>query len=92
MAAGYARIEKGCVSESRWALGAVADRPILLSEIEKLMVGEKPSKALATQAHDLILTLIKPIDDASSSRSYRLQTAANLTRRWVLSLLEVDGA
>lgn len=87
MVAGTGRCDgAGSIVHCRLAMGAVADRPVRLPEVEQLLVGQRPDQALADRANELVRQLIEPIDDVRSSADYRLAVAGNLAAQFVLSL------
>ena len=77
----------GVVQGVRVAMGAVADRPVRLLEVEALLEGRRPSPALADEALAITQRSIKPIDDIRSNANYRRTTAGRLVRRFVLELV-----
>lgn len=86
MVAGHARITDGKLADVRWALGAVADRPIRGTAVETLLEGTAPTAELAAEAARIMRTEISPIDDVRSTAYYRSTIAANLTARFVQEL------
>ena len=90
MIAARAECTDGKLSHVRIAMGAVADRPIRLGEVENLLEGSNMGEALAEKAAETTANSINPIDDLRSERVYRLGVAANLVRRFVLGFA-VEG-
>ncbi|MEZ6188789.1 MAG: xanthine dehydrogenase family protein subunit M [Planctomycetota bacterium] len=87
MVAAAARLEGGTIAHVRLAMGAVADRPIRLSETEALLQGQTPSPELAERVRAQVRREIEPISDVRSTKDYRLTSAANLAARFVGTLV-----
>jgi xanthine dehydrogenase small subunit len=81
MGAAAIATDAGNIVHARIALGAVADRPIRLFDLEKALIGMN-----SAQAKDATLSLlgqsISPISDIRSTASYRRSVAANLVARF----------
>lgn len=88
MLAGAARLEDGTIVHARLGIGAVADRPIRLTQAEQVMEGQAPSAALAEQVSAAVRSAITPITDVRSTEEYRLEVACRLAARFVLRLAE----
>jgi CO/xanthine dehydrogenase FAD-binding subunit len=86
MVAGAARLEGGKLSGVRLAMGAVADRPVRLLDVEALLEGQAPSAALAEQVAAKVREVVVPITDVRSTKEYRLGVAARLAARFVREL------
>ncbi len=86
MAACAALAADGTIESCRLAMGAVAALPIRLPTVEALLAGKRPDVTLADEACAETARAITPIDDVRSSANYRRMAAANLARRFVLSL------
>ena len=83
--------DKGRLSNVRIAMGAVADRPVRIHEVEACLEGAQATETLAQKASDLLAKCIEPIDDLRSRRFYRLGVAANLVKRFVLEFGEASA-
>ncbi len=70
------------VVSARVALGAVADRPIRIEDVEAAVVGQRIGPAAAEAARQALRTAITPIDDVRSTASYRRDVAENLVARF----------
>lgn len=81
-------LDGGMMRDVRFAMGAVADRPIRLAAVESLLEGQKPDAALAEKAAESVAKTIQPISDIRSTASYRLHAGSRLAARFVLWLLE----
>jgi CO/xanthine dehydrogenase FAD-binding subunit len=68
----------------RLAAGAVADRPIRLTDVERLLEGARPDAALAERAAELARASVTPIDDVRSTARYRSHVLGRVVRRCVL--------
>ena len=91
MVAARAECDKGRLSNVRIAMGAVADRPVRIHEVEACLEGAQATETLAQKASDLLAKCIEPIDDLRSRRFYRLGVAANLVKRFVLEFGEASA-
>lgn len=89
MLAAAATMSGGAIDHVRVALGAVADRPIRVVEVEAALAGGRPGAELAARAREVLAGAITPIDDVRSTADYRLQVAQNLVARFVAWLAEV---
>lgn len=85
MAAAALQIAGGVVTAARFALGAVADRPVRVPAAEAAVIGRRVGATTADAAAAAVLSSITPIDDVRSTAAYRLEVAANLVRRFVLT-------
>lgn len=84
--AASAALTDGCVTTCRIAMGAVADRPIRLPNVEAILTGVAPTDDVAGRVAEAAMSAIRPIDDVRSTADYRRAVAANLVRRFVLAL------
>jgi CO/xanthine dehydrogenase FAD-binding subunit len=66
------------VAECRIALGAVAPMPVRSRQAERILRGQKLSRALAAEAARAATAEIRPITDARSTAEYRRQAAGVL--------------
>lgn len=78
-----ARVTDGVVEEVKIALGAVAPVIVRAPGVEKMLLGEKPSKALILTASQLAPQEkgVTPIDDIRSTAAYRSRMVGVLTHR-----------
>jgi CO/xanthine dehydrogenase FAD-binding subunit len=76
----------GVITDARVALGAVADRPIRLADVEQAVRGLAPAQAAET-ARQILRAAIRPIDDIRSTAAYRLGVAENLVARFFTDLV-----
>lgn len=78
-----ARIELdgGRIIAARAALGAVAPTPLLVSEIEPLLRGERPSRELFSRAARACVAAARPISDIRGSAEFRREIVAVLATR-----------
>jgi CO/xanthine dehydrogenase FAD-binding subunit len=88
--AACASVREGVVVHPRLAMGAVADHPIRLHEVEEVITGKQPGPELALHAHEAVLAAVHPIDDVRSTADYRREVAANLVARFVTNLTGSD--
>jgi xanthine dehydrogenase iron-sulfur cluster and FAD-binding subunit A len=86
MGAAAITLDGGVVSSARVALGAVADRPILVAAVNDAVRGLAPATA-AEAARAALRTAITPIDDVRSTATYRHEVAENLVARFFSGIL-----
>jgi len=77
------RDRAGRVDHVRAAFGSVAPVPVRARRVEEALWGEKPSRAGAERAVEVLAEDIAPIDDIRSDREYRLAVAANVLRQFL---------
>lgn len=85
MAAAAIHLDHGTITWARFALGAVADRPIRAPAAEAAAAGRPPDAATAAAVAAALATEIRPITDIRSAADYRLETAQNLLARFILN-------
>jgi len=68
----------GRVDLARVALGSVAPVTLRARRVEEILLGARPSAAVAEAARAALVADIAPIDDIRSERDYRLQVAGNV--------------
>jgi CO/xanthine dehydrogenase FAD-binding subunit len=85
MGAAAITIDGDTVVSARVALGAVANRPLRITEVEEAVRGQRLGTPAAEAARTALRTAIKPIDDVRSTASYRHEVAANLVARFFMS-------
>jgi len=73
--------EKGCISDARLAIGGVHPVPVVLTEIEEKLMGQKPTNALFEHVSQLVKDLVDPEEDLHATVDYRRQLASVLTKR-----------
>ncbi len=61
----------GTVARARWSAGGIAPVPLRLPDLEALLIGRKPSAALAREAGSLAMASGAPIGDVRGSAGYR---------------------
>jgi CO/xanthine dehydrogenase FAD-binding subunit len=69
------------VCGSAVAVGAVADRPTVLEEVEALLAGEEPSGELAREAGALAARLVEPVGHLHASAAYLEHVTGVLVER-----------
>lgn len=82
-----ARIKDGLVEELRVAIGAVADRPVMMPGVARLAHGHTPAAAASTVA-DGFAELVDPISDHRGSADYRRRLVRVGVRRGILALAD----
>lgn len=84
---------RGACRTARIALLSVGDAPVLADGAVQILVGERPSDALARAAGDAAATRdIDPPSDIHASAAYRRRLAAVLTRRALTRAFQRAGA
>ena len=71
----------GLIKSARIVLGSVAPIPFLSPSAEKVLLGEKPSKAIFTKAGEEAAKDSRPITDFRASAEYRREMVKVLTTR-----------
>ena len=66
------------VSAIRIAYGGIADRPMRLTALEKLVTGQVWNLETVESAIDWVESNLRPLDDHRASAVYRRQAAAGL--------------
>ena len=92
MVAAAGRITEDTENHIRIGIGAVAEQPIRLYEVEALLSSRPLENALIEEARNLTISTLQPIDDVRSSADYRRIVAANLIGRFAETLLFVENA
>ncbi|HVP15575.1 MAG TPA: FAD binding domain-containing protein [Terriglobales bacterium] len=73
----------GRVAIARVALGSVAPVTLRARHVEGVLLGARPSAAVAAAARRALLRDIVPIDDIRSDRDYRLLVAGNVLEQFL---------
>ena len=84
--AGAARVEAGRIADIRLAFGSVAPTVVRAVQAEAAIRGAAPDASRSDAAVAALPRDIAPIDDVRSSRTYRMQVAANLLLEFAASL------
>ena len=88
MLAGVGETTCNRVTLVRLGIGAVADRPIRLTDVEQLLLSKNLDHSQVEQARTLTLRSLNPIDDLRSTADYRRWVAANLVAAFVQQLYD----
>lgn len=83
--------EGGVVQEASVALGAVADRPVVLKEVAASLVGKPLDEPAAAAAGKLVAETVNPSSDLHASDRYRRHLAGLLTQRALLAAWADSG-
>jgi CO/xanthine dehydrogenase FAD-binding subunit len=86
MMAAVGRVQDCEVTEVRIAFGAMADRPVRIASVEKLVLHQTLDEALLDKVRDALAAELSPIDDVRSQAAYRMQVAQNLLQRFLKQL------
>jgi xanthine dehydrogenase iron-sulfur cluster and FAD-binding subunit A len=85
MAAAVIEVADGAIATCRFALGAVADRPIRVPTAEAAALGRAPDATTAAAVAAATAAAIAPIDDVRSTAAYRRRVAGALLSRFVMN-------
>jgi carbon-monoxide dehydrogenase medium subunit len=75
------RVEDGIISAARVAVGGVEPQPRRIAQAEQALVGRPPERAAFEAAAAAVAAAVDPLDDATTSASYRRDLAHTVTRR-----------
>jgi CO/xanthine dehydrogenase FAD-binding subunit len=73
--------DSGTCTAARLSLGAVAERPLLVADAGKALVGSKVDAAAVAKAAAAASAACRPIDDKRGTKEFRIKIAAVLARR-----------
>ncbi len=87
------RVDGGVLQGVRSAAGSVAERIVRLSTLERALDGQRPSRALVSDAtRDSARVDARPIDDVRSTARYRRATLQRVAEGLILDLAGIEGA
>ena len=75
------RVEDGMISAARVAVGGVESQPRRIAQAEQTLAGRPPDRAAFEAAAAAVAAAVDPLDDATTSASYRRDLAQTVTRR-----------
>ena len=75
------RVEDGIISAARVAVGGVEPQPRRIAQAEQALVGRPPDRTAFEAAAAAVAAAVDPLDDATTSASYRRDLAHTVTRR-----------
>jgi aerobic carbon-monoxide dehydrogenase medium subunit len=75
------RVEDGMISAARVAVGGVEPQPRRIAQAEQVLAGCPPDRAAFEAAAAAVAAAVDPLDDATTSASYRRDLAQTVTRR-----------
>jgi carbon-monoxide dehydrogenase medium subunit len=75
------RVEDGMVSAARVAVGGVESQPRRIAQAELVLAGRPPDRAAFEAAAAAVAAAVDPLEDATTSASYRRDLAQTVTRR-----------
>jgi aerobic carbon-monoxide dehydrogenase medium subunit len=75
------RVEDGVISAARVAVGGVESQPRRIAQAEQVLAGRPPGRAAFEAAAAAVAAAVDPLDDATTSASYRRDLAQTVTRR-----------
>lgn len=73
--------ERGIVRAARVALGAVAERPLLVAKAADALVGSSLDDAALERMEEAVRAACRPIDDKRGTRDFRIKVAGVMARR-----------
>ena len=79
---------KGTCTAARVALGAVAERPLLVAAAAAALIGSKVDEAALQKLDAAARAACRPIDDKRGTKEYRIKVAGVLARRAAQIALE----
>jgi carbon-monoxide dehydrogenase medium subunit len=82
---------KGTCTAARIALGAVAERPLLVAAAAAALIGSKVDDAALARLDAAAQAACRPIDDKRGTKAYRIKVAGVLARRAAQIALERAG-
>ncbi|MCC6034457.1 MAG: xanthine dehydrogenase family protein subunit M [Desulfurococcaceae archaeon] len=85
------KVEGGVISDVRLALNSVAPIPVRAMNVEKTLIGKKPSLEIIEESSKLVVYDISPISDVRAPIEYRQYMAKLLTREALLEALKKTG-
>jgi aerobic carbon-monoxide dehydrogenase medium subunit len=69
------------ISSARVAVGGVESQPRRIAQAEQALAGRLPDRAAFEAAAAAVAAAVDPLDDATTSASYRRDLAQTVTRR-----------
>ena len=75
------RVEDGMISAARVAVGGVESQPRRIAQAEQMLAGRPPDRAAFEAAAAAVAAAVDPLEDATTSASYRRDLAHTVTRR-----------
>ena len=75
------RVEDGMISAARVAVGGGEPQPRRIAQAEQVLAGRPPDRAAFEAAAAAVAAAVDPLDDATTSASYRRDLAQTVTRR-----------
>jgi aerobic carbon-monoxide dehydrogenase medium subunit len=75
------RVEDGVISAARVAVGGVESQPRRIVQAERVLAGRPPDRAAFEAAAAAVAAAVDPLEDATTSASYRRDLAQTVTRR-----------
>ncbi|HZW03898.1 MAG TPA: FAD binding domain-containing protein [Anaerolineaceae bacterium] len=84
----HLRLEAGCLTDVRLAMGAVAPTTVRLAAVERRLAGLPAADLARVDLAEALQADITPISDFRSSRDYRFRVAQRLLQAELLSAVE----
>jgi len=82
----------GTISGARVGAGAISTVPVVLREVEELLIGEKPSLELFEEAGQRSKEAVTAVEDPTTPPEYRRHVLSGLVRRTLQEALERSEA
>ena len=75
------RLQDGVISAPRVAVGGVEAQPRRIAQAERVLAGRPPDRAAFEDAAAVVAAAVDPLEDATTTASYRRDLAHTVTRR-----------
>lgn len=73
--------EKGVIDSAYLALSSVGPKPLLVTGVERFLIGNEPSEKLFSEVAGLAVAASRPINDLRATADYQLSMVGELTKR-----------
>ena len=90
--AALGKCSSGVIDDVRIAAGSVAPTPLRVRQTEKLLHGKAITGGLITEARQMTMGEVSPIDDIRSTAAYRSAVLANLVEEFLVGLRAHKGS
>ena len=80
----------GRIGRASISVGAAAPTPMRVRPAEELLVGERPTEAMAQRAGEIVRQSVRPITDIRGGASYRASVAGAMVTREILAFQGAD--
>ena len=87
----FVHVSEGVIQAAQIALGAVSDRPLRLSAVEALLIGQTATPGLLAKAGELASQGVQPLEDLRGSEPYKRELVRVAVRRTLEKVLGWHG-